>query len=251
MNKFKNIKLGLMFSFSYFSILPISFKKEDDLSKKDILNYMLFFFPFVGFILGLITLTILNLTSNLHWLSNIIAAIVYMILYGFLHTEAILDVVDAIYAKHSNKDAYKVIKDPTVGAMGVLYSISFVLLKISFLIYLFLNHYEFYLFVVLMLSRLMVLYNIKLFDFKSSFVGTLKSSLSTNCLIFSTLFVSILSIFIIGLKFLWLFIFSFIFLLIVSNLLKNKLGFLNGDTIGATLELNELFMIFILLVFIV
>ncbi len=251
MNRFKDIRLGLMFSFSYFSILPISFKKEDDLSKKDILNYMLFFFPFVGFILGLITLVILNLTSNIHWLGSLFSAVIYMVLYGFLHTEAILDVVDAIYAKHSNKDAYKVVKEPTVGAMGVLYSVAFVILKVSFLVFLFVNHYEFYLIVVLMLSRLMVLYNIKIFEFKSSFVGTLKSSLSKNCLIFSTLFVSVLSIFIIGLKFLWLFIFSFIFLLIIANFLKNKLGFLNGDTIGATLELNELFMFFIILVFIV
>lgn len=251
MSKINDIKLGLKFSVSYFSILPINFKENDDLSKKDILNYMLFFFPFVGFILGLITLTILNLTTNLAWISSIIAAVVYMVLYGFLHTEAILDVVDAIYAKHSNKDAYEVIKDPTVGAMGVLYSMVFVILKISFLVFLFKNHYEFHLLVVLMLSRLMVLYNIKLFDFKSSFVETLKKSLSSNCLIFSTIFVSILSIFIIGFKFLWIFILSFIFLIVVTNFLKNKLGFLNGDTIGATLELNELFMLFTILIFFV
>lgn len=251
MSKLNDIKLGLKFSFSYFSILPINFKKDDDLSKKDILNYMLFFFPFVGFILGLITLVILNLTSNLDWLSSIIAAVIYMVLYGFLHTEAILDVVDAIYAKHSNKDPYEVIKDPTVGAMGVLYSLTFVILKISFLVFLFINHLELYLLVVLMLSRLMVLYNIKLFDFKSSFVETLKKSLSSNCLIFSTAFVFIISLFIIGFKFLWLFIISFIFLISIVNLLKRNLGFLNGDIIGASLELNELFMLFIVLVFFV
>lgn len=42
MSKINDIKLGLKFSFSYFSILPVNFKKDDDLSKKDILNNMLF-----------------------------------------------------------------------------------------------------------------------------------------------------------------------------------------------------------------
>ncbi len=35
-----------------------------------------------------------------------------------------IDVVDAIYAKLGGKDSYKVIKEPTVGAMGVLYAFS-------------------------------------------------------------------------------------------------------------------------------
>ncbi len=59
-----------------------------------------------------------------------------MMMYGFIHTEAIIDVVDAIYARHSGKDAYDVIKESTVGAMGVLYAVGFMLLKIAGIIYL-------------------------------------------------------------------------------------------------------------------
>ena len=123
--------LGLKFSFSYFTLLPIQFSKADDLSTKPVLGSMLFFFPLVGLVLGLLTIGLFWLLSSLSWLGSVIAAVMYMVLYGFLHTEAVIDVADAIYASHSGKDAYAIIKDPTVGAMGVLYAVTVVLLKVG------------------------------------------------------------------------------------------------------------------------
>jgi len=120
------IYLGFKFSFSYFSIFPVAFKSEDDLSDPTVLGAMLLFFPFVGLVLGLSTLMIFLLLEHTQWLAAIVAAIVYMMVYGFLHTEAVMDVADAMYAAHSGKDAYEVIKEPTVGAMGVLYALGLV-----------------------------------------------------------------------------------------------------------------------------
>ena len=109
-----NIILGLKFVFSYFSILPVKFKKDDDVTKKEVLNYTVFFLPLVGLVLGTLIISLFSLLDSIPILAAIIASCVYFILYGFLHTEAILDVVDAIYARHSGKDAYKIIKEPTV-----------------------------------------------------------------------------------------------------------------------------------------
>jgi adenosylcobinamide-GDP ribazoletransferase len=78
LNKFKNLYLGLKFSFSYFSIFPILFKKSDDLSQKSVLVSMLFFLPLVGLTLGLGTLVLYSFLEPLSWFGALISAIAYM-----------------------------------------------------------------------------------------------------------------------------------------------------------------------------
>ncbi len=246
----KNIFLGLKFSFSYFSILPINFRKEDDLSKKSIIKAMLFFFPFVGFILGVLTILSSDIFNSLGYLGYLMSAILYMGLYGFLHTEAILDVVDALYAKHSGKDAYKIIKEPTVGAMGILWGVSFVILKLAFIVSVLDTNlfYEFILIVIF--SRLSLLININLFTAHSgsSFINSMKESLSKR-------FISVIFIlyFVLGFIFVSFNIFLIVLSvvgssIIISNYLKNKLGFLNGDVLGSSLEVSELIGMIVILV---
>ncbi len=93
----RDFLLALKFSFSHYSIFPISFKKSDDLSKKEILALMITFFPLVGLIIGLVIVGLYYLFfSKFGLYGAIFSAIFYMIMYGFLHTEAIIDVVDAM-----------------------------------------------------------------------------------------------------------------------------------------------------------
>lgn len=242
MSKFNQYILGLKFVFSYFTILPINFKKEDDLSSKNVLNSMLYFLPFMGFVLGFIVIVLYGFLNNLNWLGALICAIVYMILYGFIHTEAILDVVDALYAKHSGKNPYEVIKDSTVGAMGVLYAISFVILKLGCIVFLLLNNLFFEFISVLIISRFMLVFLIRTFEFKSTFVTMLKESLSFNSYLFAFIFTVIMITILIGLKSLTLLILAFIFSFLIFKFIKKNLGFLNGDALGMTLELTEILL---------
>ncbi len=237
----KNIYLGLKFSFSYFSIFPIKFKSTDDLSKKEVLKYAILFLPFVGFVLSsIIVISHQLFTSSLY--ISLIFSIIYMILYGFLHTEAIADVMDAIYANHSGKDPYLVIKEPTVGAMGLLYTTSFLILKIASLTYVLYEQLYLEFIVIAIISRLMILYIIKLNEFKSSFVVLLKEDLNiSNILIFS-LFYSVISYLYIDVVFIELLFLSIVVTYIIINNLYKKLSFLNGDVLGFSLELNELVM---------
>jgi len=181
-----NIYLGFKFAFSYFSILPIKFKTTDNLSQDNVLKYMLIFFPLVGIVISGITILIYT-TLTPSWYTAILCSILYMFLYGFIHTEAIADVTDALYATHSGKDPYKVIKDPTIGAMGLLYTVSFLILKIASLTFLFLNNLFLELIVITILSRLSILFIIHLNKFKSSFVNSLKSNFTRyyNCSIYN------------------------------------------------------------------
>jgi len=237
--------LGLKFMFSYFSILPVRFAKEDNLSTPTVLASMLFFLPLGGLVLGSISLGIFTLLESLGWLGALVAAVVYMMLYGFLHTEAIMDVADALYASHSGKDAYTIIKEPTVGAMGVLWAGCMVLLKVGGIVYLLL-HGEYALFLsVLIISRLGLLLLFFTQTFRSSFITKMQEGFSKTYFAGALVLFSLIGLLLTSWHFLVLLGAGLLFSYLLANLLRKKLGFINGDVLGTTLESTEI-VLFIL-----
>jgi adenosylcobinamide-GDP ribazoletransferase len=246
----KNFYLGLKFSLSYFSVLPINFKESDDLSKKEVLNVMLLFLPFVGLLLGLGTIVLFSFLSHLDWYGALFSAIFYMMLYGFLHTEAIIDVFDALYASHSGKDAYTIIKEPTVGAVGVLYGVSFLLLKVAGMVLLFTHHILAEFLAIVIISRLSLLTLLVLHDFKSSFLEQLKEALDLWSLMILFLFFMIMGSFLTP-YFIILLLMGVIFGFFISIFFTKKLKFINGDVLGATLEGVEILLFLVVALFMV
>jgi len=242
---FNSIYLGFKFAFSYFSILPVSFKESDDLSQKEVLNVMLLSLPLVGLTLGVGAVAIFSLLDHLGWYGAIITAILYMVLYGFLHTEAIMDVADGIYANHGGKDAYRVAKEPTVGAMGVLFGVGALLLKVSGIVVLLTHHLLFEFLSVLIISRLSLLPLIVLHEFKSSFLTQLKDSLDLWWVMMLFILVAIGGSFFMG-SFVVILILGVILSYLISIWLSARLGFTNGDVLGATLEGVEILLFFLI-----
>ena len=238
----KNIYLGAKFSFSYFSILPIFFKESDDLSQKEVLASMLFFLPLVGLVLATGAVVLFLFLSSISWFEALISATFYMMLYGFLHTEAIMDVADAIYAKHSGKDAYKIIKEPTVGAMGVLYGTSLMAIKIAGISYLLMQNQLMEFIAIVIISRLSLLLLFRVHKFRSSFVTTLKESLTPPYLIGSFTLFSTIGYLLVS-NFMLLLLMGLLFALLISFVIKSKIGFVNGDVLGATLEGVEILLL--------
>ena len=243
----KDIYIGLKFCFSYFTILPVNISNDIDVTKNSIIKSFLFFLPFIGFVLSALSIALSCILEDLSYLGLIIAAIFYMVLYGFLHTEAIADVADALYAKHSDKDAYKIIKEPTIGAMGLLYTIVFVILKIALIVYILYYDLFYEFIIVLLMSRLALLINIKIFTphEKSTFIILMKKKISLLFLFITFVFYSLFIlyftstiVFIIGLFILFS---SFLTVLI----LRKKLGFINGDVLGVSVEISEIVGIFV------
>jgi adenosylcobinamide-GDP ribazoletransferase len=203
---------------------------------------MLFFLPLGGIVLGGISLGIFTLLASLEWLGAIIAAIAYMMLYGFLHTEAIIDVVDALYAKHSGKDAYKVIKEPSVGAMGVLWAGCMVLLKLAAITYLLL-HEAYALFLsVLLISRLGLLLLFFTQEFRSTSISKMKEGFSQKYFIASFILFSIIGLILSSSHFFILLILGLLLSYSLANRLRKNLGFINGDVLGTILESTEIFL---------
>ena len=238
----RNLYLGIKFSFAYFSRIPISFKSSDDLSAPALLNIMLLGLPWVGLVLGLITIAVASLLSPLGWYGAMIAGVIYFMLYGFLHTEAIIDVFDALYASHAGKDAHTIIKEPTVGAIGVLYGVAFVLLKLSGMVWLFSHGILAEFVAVVIISRLSLLTLVILHDFNSTFLVQLKEALDYwYVMLIFVIFVFVGSY--ITLYFIPLMVIGLIVGFLISLYFASQLRFVNGDVLGATLEGVEIVLL--------
>lgn len=231
----KNIYLGLKFAFSYFSILPVSFSKDDDLSQKRVLSFMLYFFPLVGLVISSLSIGLFHLISHLGWLGGLVSSLFYVVLYGFLHNEAVMDVADGIYAKHSGKDAHKIVKEPTVGALGVYWGVSLLVLKLALMVYI-LELGAFWEFVfIAVISRFSLVVLIYFLELKSSFLMSLKNSLDGKYILVLGLIVLI---------FVKLWFVGLLVAYVSAKICEKKLGFINGDVMGASLEVTEIVLFF-------
>lgn len=244
-----NLRLGLLIAFSYFSFIPIKindYKIDDTITK-----YLLFFIPFVGFCLGFISFGLYYLLSYFFVpiYSALVVGIVYFLLYGFLHLEAICDVVDGYFASYSKKDVHKIMKDPTVGAMGIIAIVLFLIIKLASIVYLCVDGGALFLLLAFTMSRLSVHYVLVLFTFhdSSKMANSLKTVATKRLLFFTTLFyISLVSL--ISIYSIFIFVSMIYFAYMIVKKLQKQLGFVNGDVIGFCIEMCELFVMIVLIV---
>ena len=239
----KQVLNAFYFALSYFSIIPV-FVKEMKINN-DTYKYTLALLPLVGAILASIVIG-LNLFLNELFnplYSAFVSSIVYLALYGFLHLEAICDVVDAWFASYSGKDPYEIMKDPTIGAIGGLYAFSFVLLKVVICTYVLYEQQYALFFIVLIFSRLNFIYLLQFFKFnKDSFLSLAFQSAGVTKLKIIALLYVIFAMFIASNAF-WLFILSLLSFYLILKTLDKKFSFVNGDCLGFTLEHTELILL--------
>ncbi len=221
-------------------MLPVRFKQEDDLGHTSVLGAMLFWLPLAGLVSAGGSVLVYLLLAKLGWLGAVVAALVYPMLYGFLHTEAVADVADALYAAHSGKDAYSIVKDPTVGAMGVLWTVAVVLLKTALIVYL-LMHGAWALFVAAAISSRMGLEMLFFTQtFRSSFILTLQRGFDSKLFGGSMVLFLLVGLAVTGARFFLIAALAMGISYLVATRIGKKLGFLNGDVLGATLEATEI-----------
>ena len=221
-------------------MLPVRFKQEADLGHTSVLGAMLFWLPLAGLVSAGGSVLVYLLLAKLGWLGAVVAALVYPMLYGFLHTEAVADVADALYAAHSGKDAYSVIKDPTIGAMGVLWTVAAVLLKTALIVYL-LMHGMWALFVAAAISSRMGLEMLFFTQtFRSSFILTLQRGFDSKLFGGSMVLFLLAGLAVAGKEFLLVAALAMGISYLVATRIGKELGFLNGDVLGTTVEATEI-----------
>ena len=225
-------------AFNMLSIIPF-FKVHNFFKGINGLSAM--FYPLVGFILGSILWGVNTLLipyiPTIH-LSVLIFSL-WALITGALHLDGFSDTVDGLFVNKGK--ALEVMKDAHVGGMGMTFTIVFLALKLSSVVYLGLYQLMHLLPIVLMLSRLNASLAIYFYHYISSGVGALlKEDLGKKHLFFAILYsLSLAYIF----QKLELFVISVIVLIISAKFFTSRLKGLNGDIYGFIIEVTELILL--------
>jgi cobalamin 5'-phosphate synthase/cobalamin synthase len=211
---------------------------------KGINGYAVMFYPLVGFFLGTVLYLIyIFLTPYIPATHlGILIFGMWILLTGALHLDGFSDTVDGLYV--AKEKALEVMKDPNTGGMGMIFSVTFLILKASTL-----AHFEaFYLLpIVLMLSRLnavIAIYNYPYITKQG--IGTLAKEEFSTKQFFITLFYSIILATLFNS---WaLLISSFFILLFLKSFFIKRYGGFSGDIYGFSIELTELILLNIVLI---
>lgn len=247
----KNILKGFALAVSLLTIIPF-FKIHDFF--KGINGYAVMFYPLVGFILGSFlyyTYIFLPLspegTSSLpnthleHVHAGIIIFALWVVLTGALHLDGFSDTIDGLYVKQER--ALEVMKDPNTGGMGMIFSVTFLILKASSLA----NLDAMYLLpIVMMFSRLNIVLAIYNYPYVSpNGMSTLaKEELSKTQVIISVFYSLVLAYIFSAL---FLVIFALITLYLIKSFFIKRYGGFTGDIYGFSIEVTELILVNIII----
>jgi cobalamin 5'-phosphate synthase/cobalamin synthase len=236
----KNTLKGFALAVSMLSIIPF-FKVHDFF--KGINGYAVASYPLVGFLLGLILWIFYSFLSPYftHMHLAIIIFALWVVLTGALHLDGFSDTIDGLFV--TKERALDVMKDPHTGGMGMIFSVTFLLLKASSLASL----DDFYLLpVVLMLSRLNAVIAIYNYPYISKNGMSTLAKAEFNSSHFR---ITLLYTFVISLLFssVYLFVFSLLTLWLVKNFFIKRYGGFTGDIYGFSIELTELVLLNVLI----
>ena len=225
---------GFALAFNMLSIFPF-FKIHDFF--KGINGYAVMSYPLVGFILGCMLwglhAMLMPYFATIHL--NIIIFGMWVLLTGALHLDGFCDTIDGLFVP--KEKALKVMKDPHIGGMGVIFGVTFLILKASTLS----SFDTFYLLpFILMLSRFNASLAIYFYPYISHGMGELaKKEFNLKQLLIISLIVLVFGI--------WfsstLLVISLVVLLAVSKLFIKRYNGFNGDMYGFLIEFSELILL--------
>ena len=235
----KKVFDGFALAFSMLSIIPF-FKVHHFF--KGINGFSVMFYPLVGFIIGITLWGFYTLLTPFMPQTHLLVLMfgLWVLLSGALHLDGFADTVDGFFVP--KQKALEVMKDSHVGGMGMIFSVLFLIVKLSSFLAL---HNPFSVIAIMSFSRFYVLGSIFLFPYVSRGVGALlKEELELKHLFVSFVFsVSVAFYF----NALFVFFLGVFFSIALAFLLAKRLGGLNGDGYGFIIEISELFLLNILL----
>lgn len=113
----KKVFCGLLTAFSMYSAIPVPKVEWDG----DTIKYTMMFFPLIGVVIGAAVYGWAILTralSPLLFAAGIV--LIPVIISGAIHADGFIDTGDAIYSRLDMEEKHRILKDPHVGAFGVI-----------------------------------------------------------------------------------------------------------------------------------
>ena len=229
----------------WMTILPLPFTQTD---AKQAMKGMLPWLPVTGVVVG-VMIVLFGYMGALYspWLGALLCTLAWFMITGGLHADGLADLSDAMGASHGDKERFlQVLKDPHIGSFGTLALIFIVVSKLILLKLLIENELWWGLFLIPIWSRGGVLLWIRLPAFTDGFAAVLDEKSSSH----------IFTYWLVGL---WLTSFwcgaglfiAPVILFLWYVFLKYKIKGMNGDCLGAGIELCEVLLLLAAVVLVV
>ncbi len=237
-----NILKGFALALSMLTTIPF-FRVHDFF--KGINGYAVMFYPLIGFLLGSILYFFAYLLEPYFPSTHlpIMLFALWVLLTGALHLDGLSDALDALFV--SKDRAAEVMKDPHVGAMGMIFTGVFLILKASAIVAL---EALWALPLILMLSRFNTVLAIYFFPYiRENGMSTLAKEEFTKTQLFISSLIVITTAILIpsGLMLLGVSLFS---LLLFKIWFTQRFGGFSGDLYGFMIEGTELILLHLMLI---
>lgn len=215
---------------AFLTILPIGSKKSAHL------EHSLIYFPFVGLLIGIL-LAAVNAMFSLMLPSIAVAAIIMVVLIvitGGLHWDGFIDSCDALFVPRDREERLRILKDPHVGAFGLLGGLCAFISYFAFIAALPAELRTPVLILLPVVGRWIMLLAMAFFPYaREAGMGTLFGKRTPGTMIAASSFALAVAYVVMGTNFLVLTLAAVTVTMAVAYLIKRQLGGLTGDIYGA------------------
>ena len=202
------------------------------------------YFPLVGALIGLLLVVADFIFKPLFpdSIVNLLILITLLLITGTLHLDGFMDSIDGLFSGKDKNRILEIMRDSRVGSFAVLAVVCLLLLKLYFLNEIQSNIYYSTLILMPAFSRWSVVCLAKIYPYARDTAGTgepFARLVGTKELIKATLFMAILTVFLMQLKGIMVWLAVFTALIFLSGWINKKIGGMTGDTYGAIIETLE------------
>lgn len=123
---------SMLLAISFLTVAPVYGNRIAD--EREFAN-SLYYYPLVGFIIGMILFAVSRLSSLLEpgIASEALILLVWVSITGALHLDGLMDSADGLFSGRDQERKLEIMKDSRVGAMGAITLVMVILLKVAFL----------------------------------------------------------------------------------------------------------------------
>jgi adenosylcobinamide-GDP ribazoletransferase len=228
-------------SLRFLTIFPISWRCEHD---GKYFQGGLFYFPIIGFILGLLNIILYSLIGSF-FQQGVLAVIMVLVLgavSGFLHYDGLADTFDGFFSSRPKERVLEIMRDSRIGAMGVVAIFAIMALKVMALAFLQSDAMVIVLLLMPLAGRVAIVVSMAILPYArmENGLGSLFYSSTCKLAAMFTFFCLVITSLYFDMKVAAVIIFSFLALVSAYSLwCRRVIGGATGDTLGGICEISE------------
>jgi len=227
---------GFIILLQFMTRIPVPVKVEYDEEK---LGKAVKFFPLAGLIIGLFLFTVNFFAGKVTDNRQITAVIIIMaeiLITGLIHIDGLADTADGLFSYADKERMLEIMKDSRIGTNGTVAAKTVFLTAVK----------PEYIILYPIISRMATSINAGLGEYarkKGMSNGIIEKNGKKDAAV-SIVITAVLSFGILGLKGLIVLALAILFILFFMENVKRKIGGITGDTMGASLELTAVLVLF-------